>query len=232
MDKESFVFHRDFMDELWDDAEERLKWYDRIFLYALDGEEPEIKNRNERKAWGSIKSHIDADRVMWEKRINNLKQYRAKKYGTPESTESADNSPNRNKENTSDTEEQSETSSDSVSVSVFESESVSEFVSESVFEPVFDREVDVSRPAPSKNGFVKPTPEEVKAYVSEKSYTFDPGAFYNFYESNGWKVGKNSMKDWKAACKTWQQREKDKPATKQGFDAPTDETAGWEVTEW
>lgn len=52
----------------------------------------------------------------------------------------------------------------------------------------------------------RPTLEEVKEYVKEKQYNFDPEAFFNFYESNGWKVGKNPMKSWRAACATWQKR--------------------------
>lgn len=58
-----------------------------------------------------------------------------------------------------------------------------------------------------KGGFVKPTAEEVKAYVNEKGYHFDPEAFFSFYESNGWKVGKNPMKSWQSACITWEKRE-------------------------
>lgn len=52
-------------------------------------------------------------------------------------------------------------------------------------------------------GFVKPTIQEIQAHILEKGYTFDAEAFYAFYESNGWKVGKNPMKNWKAACTTW-----------------------------
>ena len=58
--------------------------------------------------------------------------------------------------------------------------------------------------------FVKPTVDEVAAHVREKGYTFDPVSFWNYYESNGWKVGKNSMKDWKASVRTWEKDEKPK----------------------
>lgn len=51
--------------------------------------------------------------------------------------------------------------------------------------------------------FVKPTIEEIRMYCIEKGYTFDPEAFFAFYESNGWKVGRNPMKNWKMACTTW-----------------------------
>lgn len=53
----------------------------------------------------------------------------------------------------------------------------------------------------------RPTIDEVKEYVKEKKYTFDPEAFFSYYESNGWMIGKNKMKNWKAACVTWQRKE-------------------------
>lgn len=52
--------------------------------------------------------------------------------------------------------------------------------------------------------FVPPSEQEVADYIAEKGYHFDAGAFISFYTSNGWMVGKNKMKDWKAACKTWE----------------------------
>ena len=55
--------------------------------------------------------------------------------------------------------------------------------------------------------FTPPTLEQVREHCSDKGYTFDPEAFYAFYESKGWKVGRNPMKSWTAACVTWQKRE-------------------------
>ena len=52
--------------------------------------------------------------------------------------------------------------------------------------------------------FIPPTVEEVKAYCSERRNTVDAETFINFYESKGWYVGKNKMKDWKAAVRTWE----------------------------
>lgn len=56
--------------------------------------------------------------------------------------------------------------------------------------------------------FVKPTIQEIQAHILEKGYTFDAEAFYAFYESNGWKVGRNPMKNWKMACTTWDKNRK------------------------
>lgn len=55
--------------------------------------------------------------------------------------------------------------------------------------------------------FVPPTIDEVRAYCLERRNTVNADAFIDFYESKGWKVGKNSMQDWKAAVRTWEQRE-------------------------
>lgn len=61
--------------------------------------------------------------------------------------------------------------------------------------------------------------EAVRAYCEEKGYTFSAEAFFAYYESNGWKVGRNPMKDWKMACITWDQKQKAKPAPKQRQDS-------------
>lgn len=52
--------------------------------------------------------------------------------------------------------------------------------------------------------FVPPTPEEVNAYCRERNNGIDGNEFCDFYISKGWKVGKNQMKDWKAAVRTWE----------------------------
>lgn len=51
--------------------------------------------------------------------------------------------------------------------------------------------------------FVKPTIEEIASYCKEKSVNIDANQFYYFYESKGWMIGKNKMKNWKAAIMTW-----------------------------
>ena len=54
--------------------------------------------------------------------------------------------------------------------------------------------------------FAPPSVEEVDAYIKEQGYAFDAESFVDFYSSKGWKVGSQPMKDWKAACRTWQRR--------------------------
>ena len=57
--------------------------------------------------------------------------------------------------------------------------------------------------------FVKPTIEEIAAYCQEKGYYVDAEYFFNYYEGNGWKVGRNAMKNWKATLATWNVKEKE-----------------------
>ena len=55
--------------------------------------------------------------------------------------------------------------------------------------------------------FQKPTIEEIRHYCLERGNNVDPNKFFDFYESKGWGVGKAPMKDWKAAVRTWEQRQ-------------------------
>ncbi|MDU6697918.1 MAG: phage replisome organizer N-terminal domain-containing protein [Streptococcus salivarius] len=55
--------------------------------------------------------------------------------------------------------------------------------------------------------FEKPTLSQIEQYCIERSNNIDASQFFDYYESNGWKVGKNSMKDWKAAVRTWERSE-------------------------
>ena len=60
---------------------------------------------------------------------------------------------------------------------------------------------------PSRNKFSPPTVEEVRAYSEGRGYNIDPDRFVDYYTSIGWKVGKNPMKDWKAAVRSWSRKE-------------------------
>lgn len=60
--------------------------------------------------------------------------------------------------------------------------------------------------------FVKPTLQEVKAYCIERGNDVDPERFINHYESNGWMVGRNKMKDWRAAVRNWERNRASKSA--------------------
>lgn len=61
----------------------------------------------------------------------------------------------------------------------------------------------------SVSRFTPPTLEEVINYCKERNNSVDPQRFINFYESKGWMVGKNKMKDWRASVRTWELDKKD-----------------------
>lgn len=83
-------------------------------------------------------------------------------------------------------------------------------------------EVDTQPQPPKKKQttrFVPPTVEEVKQYCIENNYSLDAQRFVDFYECKGWMVGKNKMKNWKAAVRTWVRKDqegvkKDEPREK------------------
>lgn len=52
--------------------------------------------------------------------------------------------------------------------------------------------------------FAPPTPAQVASYCKERGNHVDPQRWHDFYASKGWMVGKNKMKDWKAAVRTWE----------------------------
>jgi hypothetical protein len=66
--------------------------------------------------------------------------------------------------------------------------------------------------------FTPPSLNEITDYCRERNNEVDPQRFKDFYESKGWYVGKNKMKDWKAAIRTWEQREIKQPNKKSKLD--------------
>ena len=76
-----------------------------------------------------------------------------------------------------------------------------------VKESIVEEETVAEAPSPSKR-FVKPTLEQVKEYCLSRKNNIDAQHFMDFYESKGWKVGNQPMKDWKACVRTWEQRNK------------------------
>lgn len=111
-------------------------------------------------------------------------------------------------------------------------------VNDNVNENVNVKEKEIKR----KSAFAPPTIDDVRSYCFERGNAVDPQRFIDYYESNGWKVGRNPMKDWKAAVRTWEQREAapkkaDNEAeirqfyqqTKQLYPTDTGRDEGWET---
>jgi hypothetical protein len=83
-------------------------------------------------------------------------------------------------------------------------------VSKALHETVPDTDTDTDKRV-LKKVFSIPSLEDVTAYCSERQNCVDPEKWHNYYSSNGWLVGKNHMKDWKAAVRTWEKSDFNKP---------------------
>ena len=178
--KRSFVLYhaiRKPLEKLND--EQRGQLFLAILNYSEFGTEPDFEDSSVDIAFEFIRDALDKDTAAWEE-----KSQRRAEAGSKGGKQKVANLANATfaKQNVAN-----QAVSVSASVSVSES--------------------DIKENIKKKKQFVPPTLEEVKAYVIEKGYRFDAEAFYSFYESNGWKVGKNPMKSWKDACTTWEKRE-------------------------
>lgn len=71
-----------------------------------------------------------------------------------------------------------------------------------------DKDKDKDKDKETKAKKAVPSLDEVKAYIAEKGYNLDAEEFFYYYEANGWKVGKNPMKSWRAAVSTWAAKRK------------------------
>lgn len=75
----------------------------------------------------------------------------------------------------------------------------------------------------SSGRFAPPDLDEVLAYCQERGSSVDPERFFDYYTSNGWKVGKNPMKDWKAAVRSWERSGNDTPQRAKSSDSLDDQ---------
>ena len=94
-------------------------------------------------------------------------------------------------------------------------------------EKEIDIELDSKKETKAKkeSRFIPPSADEVRAYCNERGNAVDADRFVDYYASKGWMIGKNKMKDWKAAVRNWERKAEEKPApqVKQTFVNPFEE---------
>lgn len=95
-----------------------------------------------------------------------------------------------------------------------------------------DNKKRLSNDNPKNKRFVKPTIEQIQAYIDEKKLHFEAERFFDWYESKGWMVGKNHMKDWKAACRTWESMRKSEKREEKEESAQVQEMSEVEAIVW
>ena len=178
--RDSVLFYRSFFEAirtLPDD--EQLKAYRYIIEYGLDGNEPE-GNTASYGMFLMARPQIDA---------NNRRYQNGAKGGRPETKpEPNDNQsitkqePNRNQTVTKPEPKEKEKEK--------EKESIKEILPKGSTKKSAER-------------FIPPSKADLENYCREHGYSVDADRFIDFYSSKGWMVGKNKMKDWKAACRNW-----------------------------
>lgn len=183
---DSFVFYKSFYDAAAVlQPEDRLAFYDALAEYAICGEDPEPATPVAEAMFLMAKPQIDAN----EKRRED-----GKKGGRP-SKEKPVVSENAEKEKPM-VSKNDESEKPNVNVNA-------------------NANANANANEEKKKGgrFAPPTLSEIKEYcqqrVREGHPAVNPEKFLDYYEANGWKVGRNQMKDWKAAVRNWEQREKD-----------------------
>ena len=221
MKKETFLFYADWLNVIRDlPSEVQLEVYQAIAEYAIYGNLIELKPLA-KVAFGFVKQTIDRDTQKYisisEKRSEAGKKggRRLKDNELEESNEKQkkqllsekskkSNCPLNDNDNVNDNDisflEKKKQKSD-VAVSDLENEN-----SESPIETI---QTPKEQSGGGRKRFTIPTPEEVQAYCDERKNGISGQQFCDFYSSKGWKIGKEPMKDWKAAVRTWEMRRKD-----------------------
>lgn len=161
---------------------ERGRLFTAMLHYARCEELPELKG-NERFTWPIAKQAIDRARAESEKQTAN-----GSKGGRPKI----------NPEKPTETQQNPEKPTETLKDKDKEKENIKETTLKGSKEKPLAR-------------FTPPTVEEVSAYCKERGNRVNAQRFVDFYAAKGWKIGQNPMKDWKAAVRTWEQRD-DSPA--------------------
>ena len=200
----SFVMYESFeMQKLPDNL--RLRYYDSLIAYGLRQEAPDLSDSWELESiWKLVTPQIDAN---YKKFLNGSKG------GAPRGNQNASKGEKQPKNNQKTTENNPMSNEKCVMSNENEIRGTGD-----------------DTPVPLHNEkFKKPTVDEVRKYCEEKHINIDPGRFIDYYESNGWKVGKSTMKNWRAAIRNWNRNQQplanDIQQRREAQSVPTEELA-------
>ena len=210
MERESFVFYRSFYEgikELPRDIQGEV--LTAIMEYGLNGVTTENQKQITKAMFALIKPQLDA---------NNQRFENGKKGGRPKASCNQTETKTKPKQNRNKTKHEPNVN-DNVNVndndiSFLEKKKqksdvvVSDLENENSESPLETLQTPKEQSGGRKR-FTIPTPEEVQAYCNERKNGILGQQFCDFYSSKGWKIGKEPMKDWKAAVRTWEIRRKD-----------------------
>lgn len=194
--RDSFIFYRSFQKAIDScSQDDQLLIYKAIANYALDRVEPDLSGVAQ-VCWVLIKPQLDAN---WKRYDNGCKGGEfGKKGGAPKGNKNANKgktTPKQPQENPTAVE--ITTPNNNVNNNLNNNDNSND---------------NVLKKRETKR-FSKPTIEEIETYISENSYSISAKTFYDYYEANGWMVGRNKMKDWKAAVRSWNSKEWNKASS-------------------
>lgn len=99
-------------------------------------------------------------------------------------------------------------------------------------QPPHIKEIKQTKEIKESRRFTPPSVDEVRLYCQERDNHIDPGNFVDFYQAKNWYIGKNKMKDWRAAVRTWEQRGKGNGKTQQQGQLGKFERAKQRIKDW
>lgn len=184
MTPDSIVFYRSFFEAIKSipDSGARLQAYEAILDYAFDGTTNKDISPFANIVLEMAKPQLDA---------NAKRRQNGSKGGAPAGNQNA------KKNNQKQPTVEFENNQKQPNVNVNENVNVN------------DNEKEIIKKKAQR--FAPPTKESISEYCLEKGISIDIDRFLDYYESNGWKVGKNPMKDWKATVRNWARNNNSKP---------------------
>ena len=221
MKKETFLFYADWLNVIRDlPSEVQLEVYQAIAEYAIYDNLIELKPIA-KVSFGFIKQTIDRDTQKYIS-ISEKRSEAGKRGGRPlKNNELKESNEKQKKQLLSEKSKKSNcplNDNDNVNdndISFLEKKkqksdaAVSDLENENSESPLETLQAPKEQSGGGRKRFVIPTPEEVQAYCDERKNGILGQQFCDFYSSKGWKIGKEPMKDWKAAVRTWEMRRKD-----------------------
>lgn len=172
---DGFTFFRSYFEAVSEmDDSVKLEVLTAIITYGLDGIESALSNPISRAIFSIAKPNLDSSR---ESVISGKRGGRPKQkppFSENKNPPFPNSETNKNKKKNKELEEEKE-----------------------------KKDIGADKP-PKHTCFSPPSVEAVKAYCLERKNQVDPEKFVTFYESKGWMIGKNKMRDWKAAVRTWE----------------------------
>ena len=199
MAKEYFRAYTGYLEQLepYSDAEVG-RIYRACLRYSMDGTLPEFTG-NERFLWASLRQDIDRDKEAYEEYCERQRA-NGSKGGRPKKPTGFSENP----ENPLVFPETQKTQGLLFSSSPLDSPPSSP--PDPRITPPYNPPINsLSNRATSR--FAKPTRDEVREYCRSRNNGVNADQFVDFYESKGWMIGKNPMKDWKAAVRTWERKD-------------------------